>query len=57
MSVCRHMQIHLIVTQQTEETPLYNAARSGNTEVVDALLKAGSMVDEMDQVSMLGKRS
>ena len=55
MSVCRHMQIHLIVTQQTEETPLYYAARSGNAEMANALLKAGSKVDEMDQVSMLGK--
>ena len=49
------MQAHIIVTHQTGETPLHHAARSGNTEVVNALLKAGSKVDEKDQVSMLGK--
>ena len=56
MSVCRNMYIHfvyLIVTQQRGETPLHHAAWSGNTEVVNALLKAGSKVDEKDVVSML----
>ena len=56
MVVCRHMYIHfvnLIVTQQSGETPLHYAARRGNTEVVNALLKAGSEVDEKDEVSML----
>ena len=55
MSVCKYMYIHfvnLIFTQQMEETPLHYAAMSGNTEVVNALLKAGSKVDEKDQVSM-----
>ena len=59
MSVCRHMYIHfvnLIVTQQRGETPLHHAAWSGNAEMVNALLKAGSKVDEKDQVSMLGKQ-
>ena len=59
MSVYRHMYIHsvnLIVTQQTGETSLHHAVRSGNAEVVNALLKAGSKVDEKDQVSMLGKQ-
>ena len=39
------------------KTPLHHAAtcRSGNTEVVNALLKAGSKVDEKDPVSMLCK--
>ena len=46
---------YLIVTQQTGETPLHHAARSGNTEVVNALLKAGSKVDKKDKVSMLRK--
>ena len=60
MVVCRHMYIHfvnLIVTQQMGKTPLHHAAtcRSGNAEVVNALLKAGSKVDEKDQVSMLCK--
>ena len=56
MSVCRNMYIHfvyLIVTQQTGETPFHHAARSGNSEVVNALLKAGSKVDEKDGVSMI----
>ena len=57
MVVCRYMYIHfvnLIVTQQWGgETPLHHAARSGNAEVVNALLKAGSKVDEKDKVSML----
>ena len=59
MVVCRYMYIHfvnLIVTQQMGKTPLHHAARSGNAEVVNALLKAGSKVDEKDQVSMLGKQ-
>ena len=37
-------------------TLLHHAVRSGNAEVVDALLKAGSKVDEKDGVSMLGKQ-
>ena len=53
MVVCRYMYINLIVTQQTGKTPLHDAARSGNAEVVNALLKAGSKVDEKDEVSML----
>ena len=56
--VCRHMYIHfvnLIVTQQRGETPLHHAAESGNAEVVNILLKAGSKVDEKDKVSMLCK--
>ena len=58
MAVCRHMYIHfvnLIVTQQMGKTPLHHAAESGNTEGVNALLKAGSKVDEKDGVSMLRK--
>ena len=50
------MYIHfvtLIVTQQWGETPLHYVARKGNSEVVNALLKAGSKVDEKDKVSML----
>ena len=47
--------VNLIVTQQWGGgvTPLHDAARSGNAEVVNALLKAGSKVDEKDKVSML----
>ena len=36
--------------QQREETPLHDAAMRGNAEVVTALVKAGSKVDEKDQV-------
>ena len=56
MVVCRFMYIHfvnLIVTQQWGKTPLHHAVRSGNTEVVNALLTAGSKVDEKNEVSML----
>ena len=47
--------VNLIVTQQMGKTPLQvlDAARSGNAEVVNALLKAGSKVDEKDEVSMI----
>ena len=45
--------VNLIVTQQRGKTPLHHAARSGNTEVVNALLTAGSKVDEKDEVSTL----
>ena len=37
---------------QKGETPLHHAAMRGNVEVVNALLKAGSRVDEKDEVSM-----
>ena len=49
------MFVNLIVTQQSGETPLHQVAMSGNAEVVNALLRAGSKVDEKDQVSMLCK--
>ena len=55
MAVCKYKYKHLInliVTQQTGETPLHCAARSGNAEAVNALLKAGSKVDEKNPVSM-----
>ena len=39
-------------TQQTGMTALHCAAKRRNTEVVDALLKAGSKVDEKDEVRM-----
>ena len=48
--------VNLIITQQWGKTPLHDAARSGNAEVVNALLRAGSKVDEKEKVSMLGKR-
>ena len=47
--------VNLIITQQRAKTPLHLAARSRNAEVVNALLKAGSKVDEKDEVSMLCK--
>ena len=48
--------VNLIVTQQIGGTPLHHAAMSENAEVVNALLRAGSKVDEKEKVSMLGKR-
>ena len=39
--------------QQTGMTALHYAANQKKAEVVNALLKAGSKVDEKDQVSML----
>ena len=45
----------ILLTRQSGKTPLHDAARSGNAEVIDALLKAGSKVDEKDKVSMLCK--
>ena len=56
MAVCRNMIVHfvnLIVTQQRGETPLHHAGESENAEVVNALLKAGSKVDEKNRVSMI----
>ena len=50
--MCTHF-VNLIVTQQWGKTPLHHAARSGNAEVVNALLKAGSKADEKDKVSMI----
>ena len=58
MAVCRYMYIHfvnLIFTQLMGETPLHYAARDGNAGVLDALLKAGSKVDEKDNVRILQK--
>ena len=53
MQVHVHHFVNLIVTQQSGETPLHHAVRSGNAEVVNVLLKAGSKVDEKDKVSAL----
>ena len=52
---CTFILLNLIVTQQSGKTPLHHAARSGNADMVNALLKAGSKVDEKDEVSMLRK--
>ena len=51
-----HHFVNLIVTQQSGETPLHHAVRSGNADMVNALLKSGSKVDEKGQVSMLEKQ-
>ena len=45
----------ILLTQQRAKTPLHDAATSGKAEVVNALLTAGSNVDETDKVSMLCK--
>ena len=52
VAVCRYMYIHF-VTQQGWKTPLHLAAISGNAEVVNTFLEAGSKVDEKDKVNML----
>ena len=44
--------VNLIVTQQEGETPLHEAAKHRNAEVVNALLKAGSKFDEKNEVTM-----
>ena len=45
----------LIVTHKRRKTPLHYAAMRGNDEVVNALLEAGSKVDEKDEVNMFLK--
>ena len=44
--------LNKIFNQQWGKTPLHAAAMCENVEVVNALLKAGSKVDEKDEVSM-----
>ena len=68
MVVCRLHFFNLIVTQQWGVTLLHRAVRSHrafrshcavrsrDAVMVNALLKAGSKVDEKDEVSMLGKQ-
>ena len=40
----------IVFNQQRGETPLHDAVMRGNAEVVTALVKAGSKVNEKDQV-------
>eukprot|EP00731_Ephydatia_muelleri_P006303 Em0003g551a len=63
LEVPAHQQYRQYLQNQSEaflrafemmgETPLHHAAKSGNAEVVNALLKAGSKVDEKDKESIL----
>ena len=42
-----------IFVQQTGLIPLHHAAWDGNVEVVNVLVKAGSKIDEKNNVSMI----
>ena len=52
-----HLYIHVIKTailcQQSGMTPLHRAASQGNSDVVKALIKAGSKVDEKEKASII----
>ena len=52
-----HLYIHLIkmaiLCQQSGMTPLHRAAHQGNSDVVKALIKAGSKVDEKEKASII----
>ena len=42
-----------ILYQQSGMTPLHRAAHQGNSDVVKALIKAGSKVDEKEKARIL----
>ena len=44
--------LHMFVITQSGESPLMEAARSGKTEVVSLLVKAGAALDLQDKVNM-----
>ena len=46
------VSLHMSVITQWGESPLILAARSGKTEVVSLLVKAGAALDLKDQVNM-----
>ena len=46
------VSLHVSVITQDGESPLTLAARSGRTEVVSLLVKAGVALDLKDQVNM-----
>ena len=46
------VSLHMSVITQWGESPLMLAARSGSTEVVSLLVKAGAALDLQDQVNM-----
>ena len=46
------VSLHVSIITQCGESPLMLAARSGETEVVSLLVKAGAALDMQDQVNM-----
>ena len=46
------VSLHMSVITQDGESPLILAARSGSTEVVSLLVKAGAALDLQDKVNM-----
>ena len=46
------VSLHMSLITQSGESPLMKAARSGKTEVVSLLVKAGAALDLQDQVNM-----
>ena len=50
--ICTLTLLTAIFAQQNELTPLHCAAQQGNIDVVNVLIKAGSKVDEKENVSM-----
>ena len=46
------VSLHMSVITQDGESPLMMAARSGRTEVVSLLVKAGAALDLQDEVNM-----
>ena len=46
------VSLHMSIITQRGESPLILAARSGKTEVVSLLVKAGAALDLQDQVNM-----
>ena len=46
------VSLHMSVITQWGDTPLMEAARNGETEVVSLLVKAGAALDLQDEVNM-----
>ena len=46
------VSLHVSIITQSGDSPLMEAARSGKTEVVSLLVKAGVALDLQDQVNM-----
>ena len=46
------VSLHMSVITQWGDSPLMEAVRSGRTEVVSQLVKAGAALDLQDQVNM-----
>ena len=53
VGICTFILLTAIFGQQTGKTPLHGAAFRGMSDAVNALVKAGSNVNETDNVSMI----